>query len=254
MTELLMRSDLDSRQQGHARALYNSGQALLRQVNDLLDFARLESGKMQLENIPFSPTELVEEVADTHVELAAKAGLMLSSDCSSTVPYVIGDPHRLRQILTNFLANALKFTTEGSICIKLRVVPAPDEQVRLLCEVSDSGMGIAEDRINRVFNAFVQADGSTSRRFGGSGLGLSICKELIEAMGGEIGVDSVLGEGSRFWVRLIVRLPAPSRLKPCHSPTVFTRCGSKHRNYSWWMTTVSTEKLPKNCCSISIVK
>ena len=211
MTELLLRSELDPRQERHARALLNSGQALLLQVNDLLDFARLESGKLQLELIPFSPEELVDEVKASHVELAAQHDLALTSECHSTIDQLLGDPYRIRQVLTNFISNALKFTKTGQIHIKLKSAPTRGNRARMVCEVIDTGIGIGPDRIDRVFDAFVQADGSTTREFGGTGLGLSICKELIESMGGEVGAHSVPGEGSTFWFRLECEIAAPKR-------------------------------------------
>ncbi|MGE3773572.1 MAG: PAS-domain containing protein, partial [Gammaproteobacteria bacterium] len=172
-----------------------SGRALLELINDLLDGAKIEAGRLQLERVPFEPAEVIAD-ARAAIETAARAkGLSVTIDHADLCARrVIGDPKRLRQVLTNLLGNAVKFTPEGQV--SLRVSCAPDGHLHF--EIADTGIGIPPAMLAKIFEPFTQAEESTSRRFGGTGLGLSICRNLVRLMGGELRVDSVPGQGSRF--------------------------------------------------------
>jgi signal transduction histidine kinase/HPt (histidine-containing phosphotransfer) domain-containing protein len=199
MAELLAAADLPDRQKRYAEVIARSGQSLLAIINDILDFAKVEAGKIDLERIPVEPAEVVDTVVSLFAEKAREANLDLAAFIAPDVPRrIVGDPVRLGQILSNFVNNALKFTPEGHVLVSLeRAGPA-----LLRLSVRDTGVGIPADKVGTIFSAFSQADQSTTRRFGGTGLGLSIAHRLALAMGGTMGVDSVLGEGSTFWAEL----------------------------------------------------
>jgi len=206
MTELMLKTELDSRQQHYANTAYQSARHLLNIINDILDFSKVEAGQMELECVEFNLIELAEELISLFAESAAKRNLELVLSLAPTLhPLYLGDPVRLRQILVNLLNNAIKFTEQGQVVLRLSAEAETTPQ-RLIFEVEDTGIGIAEHKLQHIFNAFAQADGSTTRRFGGTGLGLSISKRLIELMQGELRVTSQLGKGSRFGFAL----PLPS--------------------------------------------
>ena len=214
MAELLAEADLPEQQKRHAEVIARSGQSLLAIINDILDFAKVEAGKLDLERVPLDPAEIVDTVVSLFAEKARESGLDLAATLAPDVPdRVLGDPVRLGQILGNFVNNALKFTQAGSVRVRLERGPA--ETLRL--SVRDTGIGIAADKVDTIFSAFSQADQSTTRRFGGTGLGLSIAHRLVHAMGGRIGVDSRLGKGSTFWAEVpleaaeAVSRPVPQR-------------------------------------------
>ncbi|MCI9882022.1 MULTISPECIES: ATP-binding protein [Methylobacterium] len=199
MAELLAASELPQRQQRYAEVVARSGQSLLAIINDILDFAKVEAGKLDLERIPVDPAEIVDTVVSLFAEKAVESGLDLAASVAPDVPRrVTGDPVRLGQILSNFVNNALKFTPSGSVLVRLE--RGAGGMLRL--SVRDTGVGIPADKVGTLFSAFSQVDQSTTRRFGGTGLGLSIAHRLALAMGGRMGVDSVLGEGSTFWAEL----------------------------------------------------
>jgi signal transduction histidine kinase/CheY-like chemotaxis protein len=209
MAELLASAELPDRQRRYAEVIARSGQSLLAIINDILDFAKVESGKLELERIAVHPAEVVDTVVTLFGERAQSKGLDLAALVAPDVPETMtGDPVRLTQVLSNLVNNALKFTERGHVL--LRVELAPGEPRRLAVRVRDTGIGIPADKVGAIFTAFSQADQSTTRRFGGTGLGLSICKRLAEAMGGEIGVTSVVGEGSEFFVLLPIEADAPA--------------------------------------------
>ncbi|GJE33198.1 Sensor histidine kinase RcsC [Methylobacterium oxalidis] len=223
MAELLAAAaDLPARQRRYAEVIARSGQSLLAIINDILDFAKVEAGKLELERIPVSPAELVDTVVTLFGERARAKGLDIAAHVAPGVPATFaGDPVRLGQVLGNFVNNALKFTETGHVLI--RVAALDGDRVEI--GVSDTGIGIPADKLPTIFSAFSQADQSTTRRFGGTGLGLSIAQSLVEAMGGEIGVSSTVGAGSTFWIRLPVEAlsaAAPVRRLPAVSPVV--RC------------------------------
>lgn len=197
--ELLKETGLSREQQDYVDMLRISADNLLDIINDILDLSKIESGRIELENIPFNLHELVE---DTCVALAPKAhskGLELLCHVDTDVPEKVkGDPARLRQILINLVGNAIKFTEKGQIIVAVKKVASKKNKAVLHFSVSDTGVGIPEDKINKIFDSFSQADSSTTRRYGGTGLGLSICKHLVEMMDGKIWVESKLGAGSTF--------------------------------------------------------
>ena len=214
MTELLLASPLSAEQHHRAQAALQSGETLLAILNDLLDFSKIEAGHMALESIPLSPARLVEEVVEMLTPVAAAKGLALLKDISPSVPAaMLGDPVRLRQVVNNLLGNALKFTPAGRVVIALNGRPVlGTDRMLLELEVSDTGIGIDPAAQATLFDAFSQADGSTTRRFGGTGLGLAIVRQLVELMGGQIRVDSTPGKGSRFSVTLPARIAGVDEL------------------------------------------
>ncbi|HJZ42508.1 MAG TPA: EAL domain-containing protein [Hyphomicrobiaceae bacterium] len=197
MADLLAAADLPIRQKRHASVVAKSSQSLLAIINDILDFSKIEAGKMQLEKLPLDPAELVDDVVSLFAEQARSKNLDLAAYVAPATPQRIeGDPVRIRQVLGNLVNNALKFTDHGHVLITVEA--EQEDASRLRFAVADTGIGIARDKVEQVFSAFSQADQSTTRRFGGTGLGLTICKRLIEAMGGEIAVSSSPGAGSTF--------------------------------------------------------
>jgi signal transduction histidine kinase/ActR/RegA family two-component response regulator len=203
MAALLQRSRLEQNQKEFCETITQSAEALLSVVNDILDWSRIESGKIQLESIPFDCVGIVHGVCEILRPQSEPKGLDVSVISeSATIPTLIGDPSRLRQVLLNLTANAIKFTEEGYVKVKLISKAASEGQFGLRIEIADSGIGITPQQISKLFHRFSQADASTTRRFGGSGLGLAISKSLVEQMGGCIGVDSKVGEGSTFWLEL----------------------------------------------------
>lgn len=207
---LLSDTDLDEQQQQYISNIRASGTALLMLLNDLLDFSKIEAGQLQLEQIEYDLRRLLEDTQDIVVAHAQNKGLELVCLVDASVPLnVIGDPSRLRQILINLLNNALKFTPEGEIITRARLVAQKGQTVRVRVEVKDNGIGISAEGQSQLFQPFHQADASMTRRFGGTGLGLSICRRLVEAMNGEIGVESRLGEGALFWFEFEQELGRP---------------------------------------------
>ncbi len=199
MTELLLESELTPEQKRFAQTVRSSGEALLCLLNDILDLSKIEAGKLELETIEFDLRPLVEDVAQLLAPAAHAKGLELAVFIPEEVPTDLsGDPSRLRQVLTNLVGNAVKFTERGEVLIRVSSLEAAPDAARLHFEVIDTGIGIAEEVCRNLFQPFAQADGSTTRRYGGTGLGLSISKKLVEMMGGEIGVESSPGEGSNF--------------------------------------------------------
>ena len=200
MTSLLLDTPLDDTQREYVEMIRSSSEALLTVINDILDFSKIEAGKLEIEEIDYDLRTIVEQVAELLADSAHSKGLELLLDISPEVPdAVTGDPSRLRQILTNLVSNAIKFTAEGDVVVRVSV---DDRATRLQVAVEDTGIGIDPVVRNRLFAPFTQADTSTTRRFGGTGLGLTISRQLVELMGGRIGVDSTPGEGSRFWFDL----------------------------------------------------
>ena len=200
MTDLLLDTPLDEEQREYAQTVRHSGQTLLAILNDILDFSKIEAGSLDLETINFDLRREVEEVAALLAGHAHKKGLELTSFVEPGTPTeVSGDPFRLRQVLTNILGNAIKFTEEGEVTLRAELVEDATDTARVRFEVSDTGIGMTEEQRSRLFTPFTQADASTTRRYGGTGLGLAISKQLVSMMGGEIGVRSEPGEGSTFW-------------------------------------------------------
>ncbi|MBA5862311.1 MAG: response regulator [Nitrospira sp. CR1.1] len=210
MTELLLSTTLDTRQRHVTRTIQQSGEALLAIINDILDFSKIEAGKLQLEQLDFDVQETVENAVELFAGPAQRKHIELT--CQVLGPFtraLRGDPIRLRQALLNLTSNALKFTANGEINVRVSAVTETPTTVTLRFEVKDSGVGIPAEAHQRIFEAFSQADGTTTRRFGGTGLGLTIVKELVALMQGQIGVESQVGRGSTFWFTAVFeRQPA----------------------------------------------
>ena len=212
MTELLFNSDLTLQQQKFTRTILESAEDLLSIINNILDFSKVEAGKLEkIDSQPFSPRDCVEKVSDLLVARAQLQGLALSHECADDVPEaLLGDGKRLRQVLTNLIGNAIKFTERGTIVVRTTVVERVDDVSTIRFEIVDTGIGIPGHLHQHVFDGFSQVDTSTTRQFGGTGLGLAISKHLVELMGGEIGVISRPGVGSNFWFTIggeLCRLP-----------------------------------------------
>ncbi|GAB6986327.1 hypothetical protein JCM10369A_28510 [Nocardioides pyridinolyticus] len=200
LNDLLLRSDLDADQLRLASGVQVASRALLSVINDVLDFSKIEAGKLELEQLDFEVRPVFEQVASVLGESARAKGLELMVSCHPDVPEVLaGDPTRLAQVLTNLGANALKFTAEGEVVIRATAEPDAGGGTRLRVSVADTGVGVPEVDVDTLFEAFTQADASTTRRFGGTGLGLAISKEIVEALRGEIGLEPNPGGGSVFW-------------------------------------------------------
>jgi signal transduction histidine kinase/CheY-like chemotaxis protein len=200
MTGLLLDTGLDQRQRGYAEMARESGDALLSLINDILDFSKIEAGKIEFEVIDFDLYDTVETVAGMVAVRAANKGLELASLIDHNLPQTLrGDPFRLRQILANLAANAVKFTERGEVVFRARNDAENQDNITIRFEVSDTGIGISPQQRSHLFEAFAQADTSTTRKYGGTGLGLAISAQLVRMMGGEIGVDSEPGKGSTFW-------------------------------------------------------
>jgi CheY-like chemotaxis protein len=200
MTELLLGSDLTPRQRQFARMARQSGELLLNIINDILDISKIEAGKLDLERAPCDLRAIVEETVALFAERAQRKGLELVCRLDDDVPAAVaGDGLRLRQILTNLLNNAIKFTAQGEVGVRVRVAEFTADTVLVRIEVRDTGIGVAPEQQARIFESFVQGDGSTTRQYGGTGLGLAIARRLVEVMDGRMGVDSAAGRGSTFW-------------------------------------------------------
>lgn len=211
MLDLLLDTPLNREQREFARTAHNSGAALLSVLNDILDYSKIEAGKLELECIPFDLGAVVHEVVELLAEAARRKGLEIATLMPAEVPSLVrGDPGRFRQVLTNLVSNAVKFTNEGSVTIRVGLENLDGGMATVRFAVTDTGIGIPLEAQPRLFQSFTQADGSTTRRFGGTGLGLAISRSLVGLMGGEIGFDSTPGIGSTFWftVRLEVQAEA----------------------------------------------
>jgi two-component system sensor histidine kinase/response regulator len=230
MTDWLLETELTAEQQDCAQTIRASGDALVVIINDILDFSKIESGKLSLELLEFELPVFLSRVTALFSERAQRKGLLLTSRIADGLPSgLLGDPSRLQQILSNLLANAIKFSDKGTVSVQVELDERPPEQrlefpairygetssdvsrvIHVRFAVSDNGIGIAPSAFSKLFQPFVQADGSTTRKYGGTGLGLAISKQLVELMGGHIGAESEPGRGStfRFTVPLQQVLPA----------------------------------------------
>ena len=226
-TEALLDTPLDAQQRRHLAAVHQAARSMLRLLNDILDTAKLEKGAVELEIGDFSLQELCDQILTSLRIHAGKKGLALQCVTAERVPpYLRGDALRLQQVLLNLLGNALKFTERGHVLLRLDY-----HDGTLVIEVEDTGIGIAAQHLERIFDPFAQADASTTRQFGGTGLGTTISRQLVELMGGSISVRSTLGVGTTFTVCLPLPwarpwLPWPTSVRPC----------SCRRCACWWWT------------------
>lgn len=217
MTELLLETSLDDEQQEFAGIVRDSADALLTIINDILDFSKIEAGKVILEKTAFRPSVIVEGAAELLSAKAHEKHLTLMTFVDPDVPaHLLGDPGRLRQILINLIGNAVKFTEQGEVIVRVTCESANDELAKVRFEICDTGIGLSAAAQKKLFTPFTQADGSTTRRYGGTGLGLAISRRLVELMGGEIDVQSELGQGACFWFTANFELvaEAPSAVVP----------------------------------------
>jgi PAS domain S-box-containing protein len=204
---------LSDEQREYLHIIQTSGDALLTLLNDILDFSKIEAGKLDLEPLPFDLREVCEHITDLLAPTALQKGIDLILRFSpNTPPYVVGDAVRIGQVLTNLVGNALKFTQEGYVYLDVEEVAGTDQETTLSISVKDTGIGISKEGMSQLFTKFSQGDSSTTREFGGTGLGLAISKQLVELMGGKIGMESELGKGSLFWFR--ITLPIASEKRP----------------------------------------
>jgi signal transduction histidine kinase/CheY-like chemotaxis protein/ligand-binding sensor domain-containing protein len=210
MTGLLLDTTLDEEQREYADTVRRSGEALLGIINDILDFSKIEAGKIELERMTFDPRAIVEDVLELVADTSQRKKVELACWVEDNVPEaVLGDAGRFRQVLTNLVGNAVKFTEKGEVFVRLAAEPVEGGRSRLRLEIHDTGIGLTPEAQARLFQSFNQADNSTTRRYGGTGLGLAISKQLIELMGGTIGAESQPGQGSTFWFELTLDVGVP---------------------------------------------
>ncbi|WP_068829746.1 response regulator [Pseudomonas sp. BMS12] len=203
MSHLALKTDLNPRQRDYLGKIQQAGQHLLGIINDILDFSKIEAGKLSIEHIDFDLQQVLENLASLIGDKVGSKGLELVFNLDPAVPqHLVGDPLRLGQILINYANNAVKFTEAGEVEVILRAEQRGAEQLLLYMGVRDTGIGLTPEQQGRLFESFQQADTSTTRKYGGTGLGLAICKSLAEAMGGHVGVESTVGQGSLFWCRV----------------------------------------------------
>ena len=215
MAELLLDFSLTDKQRHFVETIQRSGQALLTIINDILDLSKIEAGKLELDSMDFDLRENIEDCMDILAQRAHIKGLELICDIPGDTPvFLRGDPWRLRQIIINLTGNAVKFTDCGEVALRVSTVEEGVKEACLRFEISDTGIGMSAENTERIFDSFTQADNSTTRQYGGTGLGLTISRQLVGLMGGQIGVESVLGQGSTFW--FTVRLPRSSERSQQH--------------------------------------
>lgn len=221
MSELLKDTDLNPEQQRYVDTIHTSGQSLLGVINDILDYSKLDAHKMSMEVIPFNLENCIDECATIFSATAAEKNILFNAYVAPNTPLIVkGDPNRIHQIIMNFMSNALKFTEDGEIRLSASLVANSGTNTNtnsnplIRIDITDTGIGIAPEAIDKLFHAYAQADDTTSRKYGGTGLGLSICKQLAELMGGSVGVNSYPGVGSTFWFTFPLRIPAAGEQQP----------------------------------------
>jgi len=213
MTGLLLDSELTEEQRQYAEVVRSSGESLLTLINDILDFSKIEAGKLEIETLDFDLRATLEDTAELLAVRAHEKRLEFVCHIDPAVTTLVqGDPGRLRQILMNLCGNAIKFTASGEVAIEVALESETESQAKVRFAVRDTGIGIAPDKLPLLFSAFQQVDASTTRRFGGTGLGLAISKQMAQLMGGEVGVESVVGQGSTFWFTAVLGKQPPNAL------------------------------------------
>jgi len=244
-SELLMASPLTPMQQRYVQVAHRSATAMLALIDDVLDLSRIEAGKLTLNLTSVDLRALATEAVDLVAVTSRDKPITLSCELAPQLPpRVLADPPRLRQMLVNLLHNAVKFTDRGSVRLEVSILEDTQSALRLRFSVIDTGIGIADDKIDSIFGAFTQVDGSSTRRHGGSGLGLAIVKELVDLMGGQVHVESRLGAGSRFWIDLQFEKVAEPATNPEPAPPTMATC--RYRSSSP-KTTSSTRWWSKKC-------
>jgi len=225
MSHLALQTELTAKQHDYISKIQASANNLLGIINDILDFSKIEAGKMDVEHIPFDLDETLDNAASVIAVKAEEKGLEVIFDMARDIPrHLVGDPLRLNQVLINYANNAIKFTESGHVLLSARLEErCADDQVRIRFAVTDTGVGLTEDQIGRIFQSFSQADGSITRKYGGTGLGLTICKRLANLMGGEVGVESKPGQGSTFWFTVLLGVSEADEAKPAYIPAVDLR-------------------------------
>ncbi|WP_158587163.1 PAS domain-containing hybrid sensor histidine kinase/response regulator [Motilimonas pumila] len=215
LSHLALKTELDESQQDYLNKIKASSRNLLGIINDILDFSKIEAGKLELENVPFELANVLEEVSALSSTLAEEKGLELLVHCEPEVPmHLLGDPLRLTQILTNLTGNAVKFTHQGEVVIKVSHKPINNQQARLVFAVKDTGIGLTQEQAANLFASFTQVDASTTRKYGGTGLGLAISKQLVQQMGGDIWVASIIEQGSTFSFYIDFDIDLQPKMKP----------------------------------------
>ena len=219
--QLLEDTKLTESQREYVNVAYKSADSLLSILNDILDLSKIEAGQLEFEAIPFDLREIVNDVVVLHSLKAEQTGIYLNSDTDEAVPKtVIGDPTRMRQVMVNLISNAIKFTSEGGVTVRIKLKLKDEKDALIRVEVKDTGIGIPKNKHQKLFLAFSQADGSTTRKYGGSGLGLTIVRQLVEMMKGNLGIESEVGKGSKFWFVIPLGIARDDALLPESSAEV----------------------------------
>lgn len=218
MTDLALDTTLDTEQREYLLTIQSSGVALMEMIDKLLDFTNVESGTLTLDRVSFNLQETLRQTMRPFLFQAQQVGLEVLCQTGSDLPTtVIGDPERLRQVLVNLVGNAIKFTHLGQVVVDVTCGAHADHTAELLFKVSDTGIGIPAEKHSFIFEPFTQSDGSSTRKYGGTGLGLSVCKRLVELMGGKIWLESAPGRGSTFYFQVPLGLPEPSNFESSKS-------------------------------------